>query len=178
MASNNYGVLFTVYFTHWLYTHAPPQFISAVFGDALTNAQTNCFLAAIYWWGLGGITPPMFSKRKLVKSRPCCRRNGDIVFSDLLKFFYNSSSKSNGQNAPQWKLQGWFLGGLRGAEPPLLRCLLMLGGGGGSAPLKLLHWLGFSEFIGLASKVLWSAVLCYMVIEAFLIVDYTISVLN
>jgi len=25
---------------------------------------------------------------------------------------------------------------------------------GGSAPLKLLHWLGFSEFIGLASKVL------------------------
>jgi len=26
-------------------------------------------------------------------------------------------------------------------------------GGGGSAPLKLLHWLGFSEFIGLASKV-------------------------
>ena len=42
--------------------------------------------------------------------------------------------------------------GLRGAEPPLLKFLLMLGGA--QPPLKLLHWLGFSEFIGLASKVL------------------------
>ena len=49
---------------------------------------------------------------------------------------------------------------------------------GGSAPLKLLHWLGFSEFIDLASKVICSIVHCYMVIEAFLIVDYIISVLN
>ena len=41
--------------------------------------------------------------------------------------------------------------GVQGGGVPLLQCLLSLGG---SAPLKLLHWLGFSEFIGLASKVL------------------------
>ena len=70
--------------------------------------------------------------------------------------------------------QGWFLGGLRGRSP-LVKISAHFGG---SAPLKLLHCLGFSEFIGLASKVLWSTVRCYMVIEAFLIVDYTISVLN
>ena len=64
--------------------------------------------------------------------------------------------------------------GLRG-EPPLLKFLLIFGG---LAPLKLLHWLGFSESIGLVSKVLCSIVHCYMVIEAFLLADYTISVLN
>ena len=47
--------------------------------------------------------------------------------------------------------KGLFLGGRRGAEPPLLKFLLILGG---SAPLEFLHWLRFSEFIGLASKVL------------------------
>ena len=50
--------------------------------------------------------------------------------------------------------------------------------GGLSPPLKLLHWLGFSEFIGFASKVLLSTAHCYMVIDAILIVDFTISVLN
>ena len=60
-------------------------------------------------------------------------------------------------------------------EPLLLNFLLILGD---SAPLKLLHWLSFSESIDLASKVLCSIVHCCMVIEAFLIVDYTISVLN
>ena len=66
-------------------------------------------------------------------------------------------------------------GDFYGGGAPLLKFLLFLGG---SAPLKLLHWLGFSEFIGLASKVLSTFVHCYMVIEAYLIVDYTISVLN
>ena len=46
------------------------------------------------------------------------------------------------------------------------------------SPLTLLNWLGLSEFIGLASKVLSSIVHCYMVIDTSLIVDYTISVLN
>ena len=41
--------------------------------------------------------------------------------------------------------------GLRGAEPPLLKFLLILRG---SAPLEFLHWLSFSEFIRLASEVL------------------------
>ena len=53
--------------------------------------------------------------------------------------------------------QGWFLGG--GA--PLLQLLLNLGG---SAPLEFLHWVSFSEFIGLASKVLWSTVDCYFLL--------------
>ena len=65
--------------------------------------------------------------------------------------------------------------GAQGAEPPLLKVLLILGA---QFPRKLLHWLGFSEFFGLASKVLCSIVHCYMVIEALLIVNYTISVLN
>ena len=43
--------------------------------------------------------------------------------------------------------QGLFLGG----QSPLVKMSAYFGG---SAPLKLLHWLGFSEFIGLASIVL------------------------
>ena len=66
--------------------------------------------------------------------------------------------------------QGWFLGELRG-QSPLLKISAHFGG---SAPLKFLHWLRFSELIGLASNVLWPIVHCYRVIEAFLIVDYTI----
>ena len=58
-------------------------------------------------------------------------------------------------------------------EAPLLKFLLMLGG---LSPPKTLALAGFSEFIGLTSKVLLSIVHCYMAIEAFLIVDYTISV--
>ena len=65
--------------------------------------------------------------------------------------------------------------GAQGPEPSLLKCLFILGG---SAPLEFLHWLSFSEFIGLASKVLWLIVHCYTIIDASLIVDYTISVLN
>ena len=39
----------------------------------------------------------------------------------------------------------------RGVEPPLLKFLLIVGG---PAQLGFLHWLNFSEFIGLAFKVL------------------------
>ena len=66
--------------------------------------------------------------------------------------------------------------GAQGGGAPLVKISAHVGGA--QPPLKLLHWLGFSEFISHASKVLSSTVHCYMVIEAFLIVDYTISVLN
>ena len=49
-------------------------------------------------------------------------------------------------------LPGVISRGGSGGRSPLVKISAHVGGG--SAPLKLLHWLGFSEFIGLASKVL------------------------
>ena len=42
--------------------------------------------------------------------------------------------------------------GAQGGGAPLVE--ISAHAGGAQPPLKLLHWLGFSEFIGLASKVL------------------------
>ena len=70
--------------------------------------------------------------------------------------------------------RGDFQGG-SGGQSPLVNISAHFGG---LSPLEFLHWLSFSEYIGLASKVLWSIVHSYMVIEAFLIIDYTVSVLN
>jgi len=42
--------------------------------------------------------------------------------------------------------------GAQGGGAPLVK--ISAHAGGAQPPLKLLHWLGFSEFIGLASKVL------------------------
>ena len=64
-------------------------------------------------------------------------------------------------------------GAQEGRAPCYNTCLFW-----GLSPPKTLALTWLSEFIDLASKVLWSIVHCYMVIEAFLIVDYTISVLN
>ena len=41
--------------------------------------------------------------RKLVKSRPCCRRVGHSIFSHLF-FFFSSNNWSISQNAPQQKV--------------------------------------------------------------------------
>ena len=65
--------------------------------------------------------------------------------------------------------------GAQGGGAPLAKISAHFGGGW--APPESLHWLSFSEFIGLASKVLWSIGHCYMVIDAPLLVGYTISVL-
>ena len=48
-------------------------------------------------------------------------------------------------------LPGVISRGAQGGGAPLVKISAHVGG---SAPLKLLHWLGFSESIGLASKVL------------------------
>jgi len=47
-------------------------------------------------WGVGASHPNIFEiTKKLVKSRPCCKRNVHSIFRDLL---FSSSSWPNGQN--------------------------------------------------------------------------------
>ena len=65
----------------------------------------------------------------------------NLIALETTRLFYFTRNHSD--------RQGVISRGLRGAESPLLKFLLILG-----ELSKLSHWLGFSEFIGFASKVL------------------------
>ena len=54
--------------------------------------------------------------------------------------------------------------GLRGAEPSLLKFLIVLGA---QPPLKVLHWPCFSKYIALASKVFSTAMLNYALLRGY-----------
>ena len=75
------------------------------------------------------------------------RNHWECKFTTCLKVTYYC--EMNTEEVPEFSKKTGMIS--RGAEHPLLKFLLILGG---SAPLKLLHWLDFSESIGLASKVL------------------------